>query len=138
MSFSIRYNGPAIRRDTQIDTNVPIEISSTPTQSHSRLNLTRAAESAIQKKTATQTSQRLMLIEVLIRVLSIGILAAIAIPKVSNRIDKSNEGTTRGNLGSLRSALSIYYADTEGQYPQDGMGSTKHNKHKPCLTCNAN
>src|SRR5438105_15165429 len=78
------------------------------------------------------------LIEVLIVVVIIGILASIAIPMFSNLIDKANEGTTRGNLGTLRSALSIYYTDTEGQYPQDGIGSTKHNKHKPCLTCNAN
>lgn len=47
----------------------------------------------------------------------IGILAAIAIPKFAELIRKSNEGATRGNLGALRSALSIYYGDMEGQYP---------------------
>jgi uncharacterized RDD family membrane protein YckC len=30
---------------------------------------------------------------------------------------KSGEGATKGNLGMLRSSLSIYYGDAEGQYP---------------------
>ncbi|MBI2385091.1 MAG: RDD family protein [Elusimicrobia bacterium] len=30
---------------------------------------------------------------------------------------KSGEGATKGNLGALRSAASIYYGDTEGSYP---------------------
>lgn len=51
----------------------------------------------------------------------IGILAGIAIPKFAELIRKSKEGSTKGNLGSLRSALSIYYGDTEGQYPDGGL-----------------
>ena len=57
------------------------------------------------------------LIELMIVVAIIGILAAIAIPKFAELIRKSGEGATRGNLGSIRSALSIYYGDMEGQYP---------------------
>jgi len=30
---------------------------------------------------------------------------------------KSGEGATKGNLGSLRSSMAIYYGDAEGQYP---------------------
>ena len=58
------------------------------------------------------------LIELMIVVAIIGILAAIAIPKFADLIRKSNEGATKGNLGSVRSALSIYYGDQEGLYPQ--------------------
>lgn len=57
------------------------------------------------------------LIELMIVVAIIGILAAIAIPKFADLIRKSNEGATKGNLGSVRSALSIYYGDQEGVYP---------------------
>src|SRR5437879_4560730 len=47
----------------------------------------------------------------------IGILAAIAIPKFAELIRKSGEGASKGNLGALRSAMSIYYGDMAGQYP---------------------
>ena len=57
------------------------------------------------------------LIELMIVVAIIGILAAIAIPKFAELIRKSGEGATKGNLGSIRSALTIYYGDMEGQYP---------------------
>ncbi|OIO08021.1 MAG: hypothetical protein AUJ52_08960 [Elusimicrobia bacterium CG1_02_63_36] len=57
------------------------------------------------------------LIELMIVVAIIGILAAIAIPKFADLIRKSNEGATKGNLGAIRSALSIYYGDMEGYYP---------------------
>ncbi len=57
------------------------------------------------------------LIELMIVVAIIGILAAIAIPKFAELIRKSGEGSSKGNLGSIRSAMSIYYGDMEGQYP---------------------
>ncbi len=57
------------------------------------------------------------LIELMIVVAVIGTLAAVAIPKFSNLLLKAKEGATRGNLGRLRSSLSIYYGDMEGSYP---------------------
>jgi prepilin-type N-terminal cleavage/methylation domain-containing protein len=63
------------------------------------------------------------LIELMIVVAIIGILAAIAIPKFAELIRKSNEGSNRGNLGALRSALSIYYGDMEGNWPTDDLDS---------------
>jgi prepilin-type N-terminal cleavage/methylation domain-containing protein len=59
------------------------------------------------------------LIELMIVVAIIGILAAIAIPQFANLVAKSQEGATKGNLGTIRSSLSIYYGDTEGWYPTD-------------------
>ena len=67
------------------------------------------------------------LIELMIVVAIIGILAAIAIPKFSQLITKSNEANTKGNLGALRSALSIYYGDMEGWYPVDTLNTLSTN-----------
>jgi len=64
------------------------------------------------------------LIELMIVVAIIGILAAIAIPKFSELIIKGMEADTKGNLGAIRSALTIYYSDTEGWYPIDTLGGT--------------
>lgn len=58
------------------------------------------------------------LIELMIVVSIIGILAAVAIPKFAELVRKSGEGQTRGQLGAIRSALSIYYSDMEGLYPR--------------------
>jgi general secretion pathway protein G len=69
------------------------------------------------------------LIELMIVVAIIGILAAIAIPKFAELIRKSGEGATRGNLGTLRSSLSIYYGDMEGQYPSDLVSLTIGGKY---------
>jgi prepilin-type N-terminal cleavage/methylation domain-containing protein len=57
------------------------------------------------------------LIELMIVVAIIGILSAIAIPKFADLIRKSNEGATKGNLGAIRSAVSIYYGEQEGLFP---------------------
>lgn len=69
------------------------------------------------------------LIELMIVVAIIGILAAIAIPKFAELIRKSGEGATRGNLGALRSAMSIYYGDMEGSYPTSVSALTVTGKY---------
>ena len=59
----------------------------------------------------------------------IGILAAIAIPKFAELIRKSGEGATKGNLGAIRSALSIYYGEMEGVYPSSPDAMTISGKY---------
>lgn len=49
----------------------------------------------------------------------IGILATIAMPKLAYAFQKAQEGSAKGNLGALRGALSVYHADTDGQWPAD-------------------
>ncbi len=75
-----------------------------------------------QKGSKGKRTSGFTLIELMIVVAIIGILAAIAIPKFADLIRKSSEGASKGNVGSIRSALSIYYGDMEGQYPAD-LGS---------------
>ncbi len=65
----------------------------------------------------TSNKKGFTLIELMIVVAIIGILAAIAIPKFAELIRKSSEGASKGNLGAVRSAMSIYYGDMEGVYP---------------------
>ena len=72
--------------------------------------------------------QAFTLIELMIVVAIIGVLAAIAIPKFAALINKSKEGHTKGALATVRSALSVYYADNEGVFPLDDLS---------CLTANA-
>ena len=57
------------------------------------------------------------LIELMIVVAIIGILAAIAIPKFADLISKAKEGSTKGALSSVRSAIQVYYGDNEGWFP---------------------
>ncbi|PKL92307.1 MAG: hypothetical protein CVV21_03065 [Candidatus Goldiibacteriota bacterium HGW-Goldbacteria-1] len=59
------------------------------------------------------------LIELMIVVAIIGILSAVAIPKFSDMLEKSREGATKGNVGAIKSAVSIYYGDNQGQFPED-------------------
>jgi prepilin-type N-terminal cleavage/methylation domain-containing protein len=74
------------------------------------------------------------LIELMIVVAIIGILAAVAIPKFAELVTKSKESATKGTLGAVRSAVSIYYGDNEGVYPSNLFtGLTNANKYLPPL-----
>jgi prepilin-type N-terminal cleavage/methylation domain-containing protein len=66
------------------------------------------------------------LIELMLVVAILSILAAIAIPKFTDIIDKSRESSTKGTLEALRSAISAYFGETDGIYPPalDGVERT--------------
>ncbi len=73
----------------------------------------------MKSRSALRRNQGFTLIELMIVVAIIGILAAIAMPKFAELMVKSKEGAIKGSLGSLRSAVGIYFADNEGKYPGD-------------------
>ena len=62
-------------------------------------------------------SKGFTLIELMIVVAIIGILAAIAIPRFANLIDRARQARTQGNLGSVRSAMAIHYGTNDGVWP---------------------
>jgi len=69
------------------------------------------------------------LLELLIVVSILVILASVAVPKYADVLRKAQEGSLKGNLGTLRSALQIYYSDNEGVSPSciQGANSTMFN-----------
>jgi len=82
-------------------------------------------------------SKGFTLIELMIVVAIIGILAAVAIPKFADLVTKSKEASIKGSLGAIRSAISIYYGDTEGEYPQNVVaGLTSGSKYLPASAGN--
>jgi prepilin-type N-terminal cleavage/methylation domain-containing protein len=79
-------------------------------------------------------SKGFTLIELMIVVAIIGILAAVAIPKFADLVNKSKEAAVKGTLGAVRSAVSIYYGDMEGSYPTNLFaGLTTANKYMPSM-----
>ena len=50
-------------------------------------------------------------IEVVIIIVVLGILAAVAIPKYQDITGEAREAAARASLGSIRSAITIYYAN---------------------------
>jgi len=63
----------------------------------------------------------------------LGMVGALSDMSMGHLIVKSNEGATKGNLGSIRSALSIYYGDTKGEYPTDLAALTVGGKYLKSL-----
>jgi prepilin-type N-terminal cleavage/methylation domain-containing protein len=63
------------------------------------------------------------LIELMLVVAIIGLLAAIALPKFANLVIKAKEASIKGKLGTVRSALSLYYANNEGFMPKPAFSS---------------
>ena len=63
------------------------------------------------------------LIELLVVVAIIGILAAVAMPKMFSALEKAKVGSAKGTMGSINSALVMYSADNTGNYPVIAAGT---------------
>ncbi len=58
-----------------------------------------------------QNQKGFTLIELVIIIVILGILAAVAIPRYRDLAGEARESAARSSLGSLRSAITIYYAN---------------------------
>jgi prepilin-type N-terminal cleavage/methylation domain-containing protein len=67
------------------------------------------------------------LIELMIVVAVIGILSAIGAANYATLQRKAGDAFTKGNLGTVRSALSIYYSDNIPLYPSDDLACLAYN-----------
>ena len=57
------------------------------------------------------------LIELVIVVVILGIIAAIAIPRIGSGSQSAGESALRANLASLRNAIDWYYGEHKNKYP---------------------
>ncbi|MBI5241870.1 MAG: prepilin-type N-terminal cleavage/methylation domain-containing protein [Elusimicrobia bacterium] len=64
-------------------------------------------------------SEAFTLLELMLVVVILGTLIGIAAARYANTLRRANEGALVGDLGAIRSALHIYYGDSEGVYPRD-------------------
>ena len=82
-------------------------------------------------------SKGFTLIELMVVIVILGILAAVIAPRIPQFVNKAKEGRTKGNLGTLRSTLNIYYSDNDGIYPVDTLGCIvpKYIKKIPDVVC---
>ncbi|MBN1844385.1 MAG: prepilin-type N-terminal cleavage/methylation domain-containing protein [Sedimentisphaerales bacterium] len=68
------------------------------------------------------------LVELVIVIVILGVIAAIAIPRISSGSRNAGESALRANLASLRNAIDWYYGEHKNTYPgvkDDGTSGAK-------------
>lgn len=89
---------------------------------------TRGAKTTMkQRQEATGKPGRaaFTLIEMLIVIIILGILAMVIIPQITTSTDDAKLNTLRTNLGAMRNAVELYYAQHNSAYPGDAVPATK-------------
>jgi general secretion pathway protein G len=63
------------------------------------------------------------LVELVVVVLILGILAAIAAPKIINNSDKASDSSAASTLAAIRDAIELYRAEKNGKLPTTAAGA---------------
>lgn len=63
------------------------------------------------------------LVELVVVVLILGILAAIAAPKIINNSDKASDSSVAATLAAIRDAIELYKAEKNGKLPTTASGA---------------
>src|SRR6185503_262542 len=63
------------------------------------------------------------LVELVVVVLILGILAAIAAPKIINNSDKAGDSSIASTLAAIRDAVELYKAEHNGKLPTAAAGT---------------
>jgi prepilin-type N-terminal cleavage/methylation domain-containing protein len=64
------------------------------------------------------------IIELMITVALLGILSGAVAGKFGDIMEKTKEGGTKGNLGTIMAAISVYYGDSNGLFPDNITAQT--------------
>lgn len=68
-----------------------------------------------------QNKKGFTLIELVVVMVLIGSLALVIVPKYVNNVAKGKVASTKANLDSLRSAISLYSSNNSGNYPNASL-----------------
>ena len=74
------------------------------------------------QRTGNGNRRAFTLIEMLIVIVILGILAMVIIPQISTSTDDAKLNTLRTNLGAMRNAVELYYAQHGSTYPGAELG----------------
>jgi len=69
------------------------------------------------KKNIIHSQAGFTFIELVIFAAILGIVAALAYPKIQGIREKTREAATRANISAIKAAISIYYGEHEGIWP---------------------
>ena len=82
----------------------------------------------IRNNSATSKRSGFSLVELTVVVLIMGILAAVAAPKMFDKMSQARESSSRQSLAVVRSAIELYRTETSGYPANPSTGLTQYLK----------